>query len=150
MASRRIEDLTPRMQGKIRTFEERLEAAVPGVFKRSCTFRSQQEQNALWKRGRCALAIVNEAYLAAGLAPITEAENSRPVTWTVLSAHTNREAVDYYIERDGKYCTDMKVDTDGDNLSDWEEFGRVADVCGLEWGGRWRKPDIPHVQWKDV
>ncbi len=147
MASRKIEDLTPRMQEKIRIFEKRLETAVPGVFKRSCTYRSQQEQNALWKRGRCALAIVNEAYLAAGLAPITEAENRRPVTWTVLSNHTAREAVDYFIQRDGKYCTDIKVDTDGDNVEDWEEFCRIAAECGLEWGGTWKKRDIPHVQW---
>jgi hypothetical protein len=150
MASRKIEDLTPRMQEKIRTFEERLETAVPGVFKRSCTYRSQKEQSALWKRGRAALAIVNEAYLAAGLAPITAEENKGPVTWTVLSAHKDREAVDYFIERDGKYCTDIKVDTDGDHIPDWEEFGRVAVFCGLEWGGSWKQRDLPHVQWKDA
>lgn len=150
MASRKIEDLTPRMQEKIRIFEERLETAVSGVFKRSCTYRSQQEQNALWKRGRASLAIVNEGYRAAGLAPITEAENRHAVTWTVLSVHTNREAVDYFIQRDGKYCTDIKVDTDGDHIPDWEEFGRIAEECGLEWGGRWKKADLPHVQWRDA
>lgn len=150
MASRAIEDLTPRMQEKIRIFEERLEAAVPGAFKRSCTYRSQQEQNALWKRGRCALGIVNEGYRAAGLAEITAAENRRPVTWTVLSVHTNREAVDYFIKRDGKYCTDIKIDTDGDHMPDWQEFGRIAGECGLEWGGTWKKKDIPHVQWRDA
>lgn len=149
MASRKVEDLTARMQGKIRIFEERLEAAVPGAFKRSCTYRSQQEQNALWKRGRYPLAIVNEAYRAVGLAPITEQENRFKVTWTSISVHTNREAVDYFIQRDGKYCTDIKVDTDGDSIADWEEFGRIADKCGLEWGGRWKRPDIPHVQWRD-
>jgi hypothetical protein len=44
MASRKIEDLTLRMQEKIRIFEERLETAIPGAFKRSCTYRSQQEK----------------------------------------------------------------------------------------------------------
>ena len=149
MASRKSEDLTPRMQEKIRIFEERLEAAVPGAFKRSCTYRSQQEQNALWKRGRASLEIVNDAYRSVGLAPISAGENKRPVTWTVLSVHTSREAVDYFILRDGKYCTDIKVDTDGDNVADWQEFGRLADECGLSWGGRWKKPDYPHVQWRD-
>jgi len=149
MASRKIEDLTPRMQEKIWNFEERLEAAVPGAFKRSCTYRSQLEQNALWKRGRCSLAIVNLAYRTVGLAEITEAENKRPVTWTTLSVHTNREAVDYFIQRDGKYCTDIKVDTDGDGIHDWQEFGRIAAECGLEWGGTWKKQDLPHVQWRD-
>jgi hypothetical protein len=137
------------MQEKIRIFEERLEAAVPGAFKRSCTYRSQQEQNALWMRGRRSLEIVNEAYRAVGLAPIDEAENKRPVTWTTLSVHTSREAVDYFILHEGKYCTDIKVDTDGDDIHDWEEFGRIAAECGLEWGGTWKKRDIPHVQWRD-
>jgi hypothetical protein len=150
MASRKIEDLTPRMQDKIRIFEERLETAVPGVFKRSCTYRSQQEQNALYQRGRASLDIVNAAYRAVGLAEITEAENARPVTWKVLSVHTSREAVDYFIQRDGKYCTDVKVDTDGDHMPDWEEFGRIAAECGLTWGGIWKKKDMPHVQWRNA
>ena len=150
MASRKIEDLTPRMQEKIRLLEERLEAAVPGVFKRSCTYRSQPEQNALWERGRYPLAAVNKTYQAAGLAPITEEENKHRVTWKVLSVHTDHEAVDYFINREGKYCTDIKVDTDGDHIPDWEEFGRIAGECGLEWGGRWKKADIPHVQWRDA
>lgn len=149
MASRKIEDLTPRMQERIRIFEARLEAAVPGAFRRSCTYRSQQEQNALWKRGRASLEIVNDAYRSVGLAPISAGENKRPVTWTVLSVHTAREAVDYFILCDGKYCTDIKVDTDGDNVADWQEFGRIANECGLEWGGTWKKPDYPHVQWRD-
>lgn len=149
MANRQIEELTPRMQEKIRIFEEKLEAAFPGLFHRSCTYRSQKEQIALWKRGRADLVIVNEAYRAAGLAPISLEENRRPVTWTVRSVHTDREAVDYFIQRDGKYCNDIKIDTDGDHVPDWEEFGRIAGECGLEWGGTWKKADLPHVQWRD-
>lgn len=149
MASRKIEDLTPRMQAKIITFEKRLEEEVPGVFHRSCTYRSQQEHNALRMRGRSPLEVVNAAYRAVGLAPITAEENKRPVTWIRHSIHTDREAVDYFIQRDGKYCNDIKVDTDGDHIPDWQEFGRIADECGLTWGGTWKKPDIPHVQWRD-
>jgi peptidoglycan LD-endopeptidase CwlK len=149
MASRKIEDLTPRMQEKIIHFEEELEKAVPGVFHRSCTYRSQAEQNALWKRGRCPLDEVNAAYKAVGMAPITAEENRHQVTWKTISDHTCREAVDYFILRDGKYCNDLKVDTDGDKIEDWQEFGRVANECGLEWGGNWKKKDIPHVQWRD-
>lgn len=150
MASRAIEDLTPRMQNRIRHFEVELGQAVPGVFRRSCTFRSQVEQNALWKRGRCPLVEVNDAYEACGMAPITAAENKYKVTWRTVSVHTSREAVDYFIQRDGKYCTDLKVDCDGDKLEDWLEFGRMASACGLEWGGEWEKQDIPHVQWKNA
>lgn len=147
--SRKIEDLTPRMQIKIVTFDERLEKEIPGVFKKSCTYRSQAEQDALWMRGRYSLRVVNDAYGKVGMAPITERENKRPVTWTHNSVHTKREAVDYFIQRDGKYCNDIKVDTDGDSIPDWEEFGKIADKCELEWGGTWQKKDIPHVQWRD-
>lgn len=29
----------------------------------------------------------------------------------------------------------------------WDVFGRVARLCGLEWGGDWKKmTDKPHVQ----
>ena len=131
MSSRAIEDLTPRMQEKIRRFEICLEAGIPGTFKRSCTYRSQAEQNELYSHGRNG--------------------DTRPrVTWTTLSVHTSREAVDYFIEREGKYCNDLKIDTDGDKIEDWQEFGKIAATCGLEWGGTWKKKDIPHVQWKDA
>ena len=150
MSSRAIEDLTPRMQERIRRFEVCLEVAVPGTFKRSCTYRSQEEQNALWKRGRESLSIVNMHYMAVGMNPITEQENKFKVTWTTNSVHTDREAVDYFIQREGKYCNDLKVDTDGDKIEDWQEFGKIAETCGLEWGGNWKKKDLPHVQWMNA
>ena len=146
MASRRIEDLAPEFQPTIIAFE--VELAKEGLthFKRSCTHRTQAEQDALWLRGRRPLSIVNEAYKSVGLAPITEAENKRSVTWRTISDHTGRLAVDYYVLKDGKYCDDIKVDVDKDSIPDWQEFGAVAERCGLEWGGRWSKPDYPHVQ----
>lgn len=29
----------------------------------------------------------------------------------------------------------------------WTALGECAEKHGLDWGGRWRKPDLPHVQW---
>jgi hypothetical protein len=29
----------------------------------------------------------------------------------------------------------------------WNDLGACAEACGLEWGGRWRFLDLPHVQW---
>jgi len=139
------------MQARIRVFEALLEQA--GLrFRRSCTKRTQAEQNALWTRGREPLAIVNAAYAAVGMAPITEAENRRPVTWTTISIHCNEEceAVDYYQEVEGRASYDLKVDADFDKIPDWNEFGTIARGCGLEWGGDWKKKDYPHVQWKDT
>jgi len=28
----------------------------------------------------------------------------------------------------------------------WEALGEEAEACGLTWGGRWRRVDLPHVQ----
>jgi hypothetical protein len=151
MPSRKIEDLDPEFQPTIIMFEKQLVDEGLTWFKRCCTYRSQAEQHALWKRGRNPLIIVNDAYESAGLAPITEAENKRPVTWKTVSDHTCRTAVDYYIERDGRYISDVKADIDDDDIPDWEEFGAIAERCGLEWGGSWqKKKDYPHVQKRRV
>jgi hypothetical protein len=147
MASRKIEDLTQRMQIRIKLFEAQLKAHGLN-FKRSCTLRTKEEQAALWMRGRYALEIVNAAYKLVGLAPITEEENRRPVTWTQRSKHEDGEAVDYYQEVKGKASYDLKVDADFDNIADWLEFVRIAEMCGLEAGGSWDKKDWPHVQYK--
>jgi hypothetical protein len=148
MPSRKIEDLRPEVQPVVRRFEAVLKERGLTWFKRCCTRRIQVEQNALWKRGRYPLAEVNAAYKSLGLAPITEEENKRPVTWRAVSEHSSGLAVDYYIEKEGRYVSDVKADINDNDIPDWEEFGMMAEACGLEWGGRWKKADRPHVQYK--
>lgn len=29
----------------------------------------------------------------------------------------------------------------------WNRLGEAAESVGLTWGGRWKHPDLPHVQW---
>ena len=29
----------------------------------------------------------------------------------------------------------------------WADVGMCCSILGLEWGGRWAQPDLPHVQW---
>jgi hypothetical protein len=86
-----------------------------------------------------------------GLPSITEERNRKPVTHTKLSIHTKREAVDFYVNKDGKYCDDLKVDINKNDIPDWEEFAKIATECGLQCGLYWKgdKCDPPHVQWKD-
>ena len=39
------------------------------------------------------------------------------------------------------------VDFNEDGTNDWQQMGQIAETCGLQWGGRWKKfPDLPHVQ----
>lgn len=146
MASRRIEDLDPDFQPTIIMFEAELAKEGLTHFKRCCTHRSQAEQNAIWAQGRKSLLDVNYERKRVGLAPITEKQNFNKITWKTVSDHTSRKAVDYFISIDGKYIEDIKVDVDKDSIPDWQEFGAIAERCCLEWGGRWGKPDYPHVQ----
>jgi peptidoglycan LD-endopeptidase CwlK len=32
-------------------------------------------------------------------------------------------------------------------VSFWNDIGDAAERHGLKWGGRWTRPDLPHVQW---
>ena len=32
-------------------------------------------------------------------------------------------------------------------VSFWNDIGDAAEAHGLTWGGRWSRPDLPHVQW---
>ena len=39
------------------------------------------------------------------------------------------------------------VDFNADGRSNWMQLGEIAESCGLEWGGRWKRmPDLPHLQ----
>lgn len=149
MSSRKIEDLTPRMQQKVKLFEAQLEK--DGLhFHRSCTLRTHEEHSALWMRGRYPYSTVKLAYENAGLPPISEDENKRPVTWVRKSVHEDGEAVDYYQEVKGKASYDLKVDADFDNIPDWKEFVKIAQMCGLFPGALYKTtPDWPHVEWRN-
>ena len=155
MASRDLNDLKPLMLQRIILFERQLEEHGLKNFCRSCVLRSQAEHDALWMRGRYPLNVVNAAYRKVWLAPITAEENKRPVTWVLTSRHTPRpgetkvDAVDYFQLVKGRASYDLKVDSDFDNIPDWHEFVKIAQMCGLEAGGAWQKKDYPHVQWKD-
>jgi hypothetical protein len=149
MASRDISDLTPRMREKILQLEKLLAEAGLSHFKICCTYRSQSEQNVVWMQGRKNLLEVNEARKSIGLSSITAKQNVK-VTWRTVSVHTSREAVDYYVEKDGKYCDDLKVNINNNDLPDWKEFAQIAVFCGLESGYYWDKQDVPHLQWREI
>jgi peptidoglycan L-alanyl-D-glutamate endopeptidase CwlK len=78
--------------------------------------RTQAEQDALYARGRTAPGPV--------------------VTWTRRSRHVEGRAVDIV------WRTPEGVTWDGP----WERWGVLAEAAGLVWGGRWRRPDRPHVE----
>lgn len=130
MASRSIDDLLPQVREKAVLWIKMCEEAghVQGTdWLITCTYRSQEEQDELYKQGRT--------------------KPGRKVTWTHHSRHTQRDAIDFGILKSGKYMGDIKVDVDGDEIPDYEELGQIAKECGFTWGGDWENnKDFPHIQ----
>ncbi len=86
--SRDINDLCPAVRLRL----ERLQAAAaaqnpPIGFEVVYTLRTEAEQLALFSQGRKTIDEVNRLRHDAGLAPITEEQNRKPVTWELTSMH---------------------------------------------------------------
>ena len=129
MPSRQVSDLTEDMQRKFEKFAS-LMAQVGIPFMLTCTFRSQEDQNALYEVGRT--------------------KPGRKVTWTRNSRHTQRDAFDIAILKDGKPIWDIKASVNENDIPDYFEAGKIGQEVGLEWGGLWKTPDFPHFQNKEV
>lgn len=155
MASRKIEDCTPSLQGKIKAFTIAMfKAGIP--FMITCTARTVNEQQAFYAQGRNDLATVNKLREIAGLAPISQSDNQK-VTWTLHSEHLidlddgnpnndKSRAFDIAITRDKKPIWDLKVNVNGNKIPDYDEAGLIGESVGLKWGGRFSTPDRPHFQ----
>lgn len=125
MPSRKIEDLIPEAQDAYAFFKNKMdEGNIPFIV--TSTYRSQEEQDEIYAQGRT--------------------KPGKVVTWTRHSRHTERDAFDIVILRDGKPVWDVKVDIDKDDIPDYKEAGRIGETVGFEWGGRWKTPDYPHFQ----
>lgn len=156
MASRKIQDLDPRLQ-EIAPVHMRLckEAGVPIIL--TCTARDNMEQMALYSQGRMPLEYVNMMRTEAGIWLIGEEENKRKVTWTLKSRHVvdldkgeKARAYDVALLRVVKGRNrahwNIKEDINGNDISDYEEVARIGESLGLVAGARWNSPDWPHFQ----
>lgn len=70
--------------------------------------------------------------------------------------HGRGKAADAYpaiLDPTGTFVVGIKSnDKDPQTLLQFAQYGALAEAHGLEWGGRWAKPDRPHVQcknWRD-
>jgi len=112
MASRLLSDLSPAAAAKAGAF---LTEANKGLAPKglrvvvTCTYRSQEEQDALYAQGR------------------TKA--GRVVTRAKRSKHTQRVAWDVAF----RVIATGKVTWDGP----WPILGKIARDLGIEWGGSW-------------
>lgn len=87
--------------------------------------RTIEEQNALYAQGRTRKG-----------AKVTNARGGQ-------SYHNFGLAVDFALMVNGKLGWPEPHPV-------WKAIGEEAARLGLEWGGTWRRPDLPHVQLKNV
>lgn len=127
--SRNLIDLCPRLQSLFCVFSAKMKNA--GIdFIVTCTYRSDEEQTALYAQGRTVKgAIVTNA--KAG-----ESKHNA-VTLDGLPAS---KAFDIVIIKNGKPDWDIKN-------PDWKKAGMIGKSIGLEWAGDWTSfKEYPHFQ----
>lgn len=114
----------PDLAAKVRQVEVMLGEPLKAVQ----GLRSWSEQQAIWLKGRDESGKVIDASQVVSNAPPGH-------SW-----HQFALAVD---------CVPVslvgKPDWEPDNPL-WDKYGSCAETVGLVWGGRWKKPDRPHVQ----
>ncbi|KON88676.1 peptidase M15 [Sporosarcina globispora] len=93
-------------------------------------FRSIEEQDALYEKGRTAEGNI-----------VTHAKGGE-------SYHNFGLAIDFALMSvDGQVIWDMKYDGNGNSKEDWMEVVEIAKDLGFEWGGDWKQfKDYPHLQ----
>jgi len=101
--------------------------------------RTFDEQNKLYSKGR---RFENGNWVIINKAEIVT--NSK----CGYSWHNYGLACDFVIRGSKNQWTwNSSIDTNRDGRNDWNHFGEIAESNGLTWGGRWKPPDIPHVQY---
>lgn len=118
--SRALADLTPEMAHLCGEFKRRCEAAGTPVIITQ-TLRDAEYQDMLYAQGRTAPGKI-----------VTKARGG-------TSIHEKGEAWDFVPTVAGQPVWDDKSPL-------WERCGVIAESLGLEWGGRWKFTDKPHVQ----
>jgi len=156
VSSRKIEDLTPKLQLLYSLFKAKMDI-LEITFIVTCTARLVKEQVALYAQGRQTLKEVNALRKMAGFYLIKENENKK-VTSTLKSKHLidlddgilendKSRAFDIAITKDEKVTWDLKVNVNENEVPDYIEAGRIGESVGLVWGGSWKNfKDYPHFE----
>lgn len=163
MSNRDINDLIP--EARLPYMAAKAECAEKGLYViETCVKRSLLEHIALYAQGRESYREICQLRAVAGLWGIAEDEAAKKVTWTFLSKHIAQYALpkdhkDYgkvlavdfalkhFVDGKSKLYWNVKVDVNDNEVSDFKEVGLIFEKHGFEWGGRWSKPDRPHIQW---
>lgn len=145
MASRRIEDLHPRMQKKAKKFLELAKQNGIEVLI-YCTYRSAEEQEILYMQGRLeqfgiTVEQLNEKRKKIGLYPLTEKEAKKIVTNAKpgQSMHNHGLAFD---------CVPMQAGKPAWNdIQTYKKLAEIAKKIEMEWAGNWKTfKEYPHFE----
>jgi len=115
----------------------------------SCVARSQEEQCALYLRGRYPLDAIAVLYFTIFRQTLTNKTNVI-VTRTIYSKHVITEngqlshALDFYICKGGEAIWDVKADVNDDNKGDYVQVAEMFEKLGCRSGRSWG--DICHVE----
>lgn len=116
------------------------------------TRRTFEEQNELYAQGRTKPGPV---CLHTGIARPVGSCPDHPFGLRVTNArggesfHNYDFAFDFAVlasGQDPKPTWDRKIDVNEDDEPDYEQVGAIGEQLGLEWGGRWKREDLPHFQ----
>jgi len=132
MASRKISDLHPDLQPICEAFTE--EAQRQGIdFILTCTFRSNNEQDALYAQGRTAPGAI-----------VTRAKGGKSAHNFTINGNPASKAFDVVPMDAGKPVWN-------DGHPSWKKLGRIGQNLGLNWYGSPTAPfrEFPHFQLKD-
>ncbi|WP_238403948.1 M15 family metallopeptidase [Paenibacillus paridis] len=93
-------------------------------------FRSSEEQDAIYAKGRTAEGQV-----------VTQVQGGH-------SYHNYGLAIDFALRtKKGEVVWDMEYDGNKNGKADWMEVVAIAKKLGFSWGGDWKNfPDYPHLQ----
>lgn len=141
MASRKLSDLCQPVYERAQRMLVELDRQGIDVLV-TCTYRSSDEQAALYAQGREGLPVVNSLRKDAKLASIDE-DSNKIVTKAKpgQSMHEYRCAFDLVPIESGKAIWDSKHPL-------WKRIGMIGKWAGLEWAGDWQTfQEFPHFQY---
>ena len=79
--------------------------------------------------------------------PEQQAANiAKGVSWTAKSKHLPQPGCNKSHALDAAPAHLMSLKNWAPSHPDWERLGVMAESLGLNWGGRWKQRDCPHVE----
>lgn len=128
-SSRNPRDLHPRLLALYAQFETKMhEKGIEFIV--TCTYRNNDDQNALWAQGRTKQGAIVTNCRGGQSAHNMTASDGKPAAC----------AFDIVILTNGK--PDWNV-----NNPNWKKAGQIGKSLGLEWAGEWKTfKEFPHFQ----